>query len=224
MQRVASVLQWVEIPIRYPDLGLVFPHPVVEPYRRLPMAVRIGEPTTRARDGRKRADSDPRGMNDDAFSRSSGSLSPLVREGDRTRLERCQAWLETVVPLPRDETGWHQLGAHPVDWLTSLPMGWAPHWRLLSPRERTLTVEALDDLDGQRPGAVAAALPPSRAAASEPTPLWDVSVHWSGCSTPIDTDQQDGTLLASKGLRRDGSFFLLTTWAPRWGSTFGKRT
>jgi hypothetical protein len=35
--------------------------------------------------------------------------------------------------------------------------------------------------------------------------------YFSGCSTPIDTAQQDGTLLASKGLRRDGSFFLLTT-------------
>jgi hypothetical protein len=90
--------------------------------------------------------------------------------GDRTRLEHCQAWLETIVPLPRDETGWHQLGARLVDWLTPLPLGWAPHWRLLSPRERTLTVEALDDLDGQCSGAVAAALPPARAAASEPTP------------------------------------------------------
>ena len=98
--------------------------------------------------------------------------------GDDTRLEHCQAWLETVVDLPRNEMGWHQLGVRAVDWLTPLPLGWAPHWRLLSPCERTLTVEALDDLDAQRPGAVAAALPPSRAAAPEPTPLGDGSGHW----------------------------------------------
>jgi hypothetical protein len=30
--------------------------------------------------------------------------------GDRTRLEHGQAWIETVVAMPRDETGWHQLG------------------------------------------------------------------------------------------------------------------
>jgi hypothetical protein len=98
--------------------------------------------------------------------------------GDDTRLEHCQAWLETVVDLPRNETSWHQLGVRAVDWLTPLPPGWAPHWRILSPREQTLTVEALDDLDAQRPGAVAAALPPSRAAAPEPTPLGDGSGHW----------------------------------------------
>lgn len=98
--------------------------------------------------------------------------------GDHTRLEHCQAWLETVVDLPQNETGWHQLGVRAVDWLTPLPLGWAPHWRILSPRERTLTVEALDDLDAQRPGAMAAALPPSRADAPEPTTLGDVPVHW----------------------------------------------
>jgi hypothetical protein len=99
--------------------------------------------------------------------------------GDRTRLEHGQSWLETVVDLPRDETGWHQLGLRAVDWLTPLPIGWEPHWRILSPRERTLTIEALDYLDGQRPGAVAAALPPSPTATPEPTPLGDVPVHWS---------------------------------------------
>ena len=99
--------------------------------------------------------------------------------GDRTRLAHCQAWLETVVALPRDETGWHQLGAGPVDWLTPLPIGWEPQWRILSPRERTLTVDALEYLDAHRPGAVAAALPPSPTAAPEAPPFWDVPVHWS---------------------------------------------
>ena len=99
--------------------------------------------------------------------------------GDGTRFEHCQAWLETKLDLPRDETGWHQLGLRAVDWLTPLPVGWDPHWRILSPRERTLTVEALDYLDAQRPGSVAAALPPSSTDAPEPTPLGDVSAHWS---------------------------------------------
>jgi hypothetical protein len=99
--------------------------------------------------------------------------------GDRTRLERCQAWLETVGAFPRDETGWHQLGTGTVDWLTPLPTGWEPHWRMLSPRERTLTVDALEYLDTHRPGAVAAALPPSPTAAPESTALGDVPVHWS---------------------------------------------
>jgi hypothetical protein len=58
-------------------------------------------------------------------------------------------------------------------------MGWEPHWRILSPRERTLTVEALDYLDARRPGAVAAALPTSPTAAPESTALGDVPVHWS---------------------------------------------
>ena len=33
--------------------------------------------------------------------------------------------------------------------------------------------------EAQRPGAVAAALPPSSTATPEPTPFWDVPVHWS---------------------------------------------
>ena len=99
--------------------------------------------------------------------------------GDRTRLEHGQAWLETKLDLPRDETGWHQLGLRAVDWLTPLPIGWEPHWRILSPRERTLTVEALDYLEAQRPGAVAAALPLSPTAVPNSTPLGDVPVHWS---------------------------------------------
>jgi len=99
--------------------------------------------------------------------------------GDRARLEHGQAWLETVVAMPRDETGWHQLGIRAVDWLTPLPTGWEPHWRILSPRERTLTVDALDYLDTHRPGAVAAALPTSPTAAPESTSLGDVPVHWS---------------------------------------------
>ena len=73
----------------------------------------------------------------------------------------------------------------------------------------------------------AARLPAAPQPVSRPAPVPTQSyldACLNGCSTPIDTDQQDGTLLASKGLRRDGSFFLLTTWAPRWGSTFGKRT
>jgi len=74
--------------------------------------------------------------------------------GDRTRLAHCQAWLETVVALPRNETGWHQLGTGPVDWLTPLPIGWEPQWRIVSPRERTLTVGALEYLDTHPPGAV----------------------------------------------------------------------
>ena len=53
------------------------------------------------------------------------------------------------------------------------------HVRILSPRERTLTVEALEYLDAHRPGTVASALPPSPTTVSRPTPLWDVSVHWS---------------------------------------------
>jgi hypothetical protein len=43
--------------------------------------------------------------------------------GDRTRLEHGQAWLATVVALPRDETGWHQLGIRAVDWLTPASHG-----------------------------------------------------------------------------------------------------
>jgi hypothetical protein len=99
--------------------------------------------------------------------------------GDRTRLEHSQAWLETVMAFPHDETGWHQLGTRAVDWLTPLPVGWEPHWCMLSPRERTLTVEALDYLDAYRPGVVAAALPTSPTAAPESTALGDVPVHWS---------------------------------------------
>jgi hypothetical protein len=81
------------------------------------------------------------------------------------------------VALPRDETGWHQLGARAVDWLTPLPTGWVPYWQNLSPRERTLTVEALDYLDDHRPSAVAAALLTSPTAAPESTALGDVPVH-----------------------------------------------
>jgi hypothetical protein len=99
--------------------------------------------------------------------------------GDRTCLEHGQAWLATALALPRDETGWHRLDARAVDWLTPLPAGWDPHWRILSPRERTLTVEALDYLEAQRPGAVAAALPLSPTAVPNLTSLGDVPVRWS---------------------------------------------
>lgn len=99
--------------------------------------------------------------------------------GDCTRLEHCQEWLASAVEPPRDETGWQQLGTHAVDWLVPLPMDWEPHWRLLSPRERTLTVEALDYLEAHRPGAVGAALPLSPPLAPEPAALFEVPVHWS---------------------------------------------
>lgn len=76
--------------------------------------------------------------------------------GDRSRLEGCEAWLTTLTPVPDDEMGWHRLGTGAMDWLVPFPSDWEPHWRMLSPRQMSLTVEALEYLEGHRPGAIAA--------------------------------------------------------------------
>lgn len=98
---------------------------------------------------------------------------------DRKPLADCASWLMRHTPVPRDDAGWRRLGVEPVHWLDPLPDGWAPHWRILSPRERTLTVEALDYLEARRPGAIAAALPPVVAPPSPSSVLQNVPQNWS---------------------------------------------
>ncbi len=87
---------------------------------------------------------------------------------DLSRLQSCQGWLETMTTVPTDEMGWHQLGTGAVDWLVPFPPRWEPHWRLLSARQMTLTVEALEYLEAHRPGAIAAAMTPLPQAAVRP--------------------------------------------------------
>lgn len=121
--------------------------------------------------------------------------------GDGSRLEGCQVWLAALIPVPSNEMGWHRLGTDALDWLIPFPSGWEPHWRILSPRQMSLTVEALEYLEAHRPGAIAAAIapppqapmPPPQASASPapvPTPpppppspspsiLSDIPVAWS---------------------------------------------
>ena len=119
--------------------------------------------------------------------------------GDCSRLESCKGWLTTLTPAPSDEMGWHRLGTEAIDWLTPFPAEWQPHWRMLSPRQMSLTVEALEYLEAHRPGAIAAAIdrpsqtlrpspqqpvplsptPTSQGRVPSPPVLSGVSTHWS---------------------------------------------
>jgi len=67
--------------------------------------------------------------------------------GDRSRLETCKGWLTTLTNVPNDDMGWHRLGTSALDWLVPFPSEWQSHWRLLSSRQMSLTVEALEYLD-----------------------------------------------------------------------------
>ena len=99
--------------------------------------------------------------------------------GGRTRLESCRAWLAHLTPVPTDDVGWHRLGTDAMEWLSPLSVGWESNWRVLSPREMTLTVEALEYLEARRPGAIAAALPQvDTAPKSSPPLLADVHQNW----------------------------------------------
>ena len=107
--------------------------------------------------------------------------------GDRSRLEGCEAWLTTLTTVPGDEMEWHRLGTGGLDWLVPFPPDWDATWRVLSPRQMSLTVEALEYLEAHRPGAIAAALGDSpstpiqapQAPIEPPAVLSNVSVHWS---------------------------------------------
>lgn len=102
---------------------------------------------------------------------------------DLSRLQGCQAWLETMTAVPTDEMGWHELGTVAVDWLVPFPPRWEPHWRLLSARQMTLTVEALEYLEAHRPGAIAAAITPPQA------PVRPASVAVPPSHIPIQSPQ-----------------------------------
>lgn len=91
--------------------------------------------------------------------------------GDGSRLESCQEWLMLITTVPTDEMGWHLLGTGAMDWFTPFPSGWEPHWRILSARHMSLTVEALEYLETHRPGAIAAAINPPPPAPPSPPPL-----------------------------------------------------
>ena len=66
--------------------------------------------------------------------------------------------IATQTTVPHDIPGWHRLGTDALDWLDALPADWEPHWRILSPRLTSLTVEALEFLEAHRPGAIVAAI------------------------------------------------------------------
>ena len=101
-------------------------------------------------------------------------------KGDSTRLKDCGPWLSTLTRVPTDEAGWHCLGTDAIDWLVPLPAAWEPNWPILSPREMTLTVEALDYLETRRSGAIAAALSLAHESPSPESPWFEsVPVNWS---------------------------------------------
>lgn len=100
--------------------------------------------------------------------------------GNRTRLERCREWLAADIPVPTNEMEWHRLGTQAINWLVPLPAGWEPNWHMLSPREMTLTVDALDYLETRRPGAIAGAFSQEDAPPVPVSPLLqDVPSNWS---------------------------------------------
>lgn len=106
---------------------------------------------------------------------------------DCSRLEACQAWLQTLTTVPSDEMGWHRLGTGALDWLVPFPPDWEPPWRMLSARQMSLTVEALEYLEAHRPGAIAAAiaLPPPAAAPPSPISLPPSPIAIESPPTPI---------------------------------------
>ena len=84
-------------------------------------------------------------------------------EARPAQLLQAQLWLSEQLPSPPETAAdWLEQWRTPVSewWPTTLPEDWEPHWRLLSRREPTLTVEALTYLDQHRPGVAAAMLPP----------------------------------------------------------------
>ena len=90
---------------------------------------------------------------------------------DVGRLETCEMWLVPMVRTPNSAHGWRAFGTQALDWLKPQPPGWDPNWRILSAHERTLTVEALEYLEAQRPGAISAALPSAAAGPGVFAPL-----------------------------------------------------